>query len=313
MKRIPLKTSLIAYLIAIVPMVGCSADKHQSRDAEVIRDALDSQKTPSANYYLTVAELAEFRPGRERSEILKSLNWRGDLFMMAELDGTATTAIGYTLFGSVPEDDGATESVYVIFENDKFVKFVTLQAYTPYKAVRDQEGGQNVDDVEKRNSFRMGDARALRLLAETKPASVEELQQAVNNAEPSPRQIDPGLTAVVLGMKALGIDPIGSYPEDYRLNARMRDQFNASRLRIGMTQQEIDELFKSKPLAEGNVEGGKYVLFGKFHPEAINVQAGLEYANVLTLFDEAGHLTWAIPVSPYEDWREQFDDFATER
>ena len=40
------------------------------------------------------------------------------------------------------------------------------------------------------------------------------------------------------------------------LYAELRDQFNAARLKIGMTEMEVESVLKAKPIEAGEVEAG---------------------------------------------------------
>ena len=86
-------------------------------------------KLDSAGDFITVDDLGKFRRGRSKGEILKDLRWRAGFVVAAKCDGKSITAIFYDLYAN-PERVYAnpyshrSESLYAMFIDDKFVKFI---------------------------------------------------------------------------------------------------------------------------------------------------------------------------------------------
>ncbi len=84
--------------------------------------------------------------------------------------------------------------------------------------------------------IKAGDCRYLTRELESVPIKIADLKKAATKKPDAPSHIDPGLTAVfaVLG-------PVLSlkWSVEAKKNLALRDQFNAARLRIGMTQREV--------------------------------------------------------------------------
>jgi hypothetical protein len=96
----------------------------------------------------------------------------------------------------------------------------------------------------------------------------------------SPRQTDLGLTAawIVLGQ---GIQ--AARAPQLKKNAELRDQFNAARLKIGMTDPEVEATLKAKPIDSGEVEAGSFKIYGS--TERFDI-AYDHYSNIFVLLKE---------------------------
>jgi hypothetical protein len=64
----------------------------------------------------------------------------------------------------------------------------------------------------------------------------------------------------------------------------LRDQFNAARLKIGMTESDVESVLKAKPIETGDVEAGSFKIFGS--TESFDIRPDLHYANVLAVFKD---------------------------
>ena len=136
--------------------------------------------------------------------------------------------------------------------------------------------------------------------------SIEDLKKEVKSTTaPPPSQVDPGLTAAYLLMRTIGLAPGPGPPpseKDYLRNAELRDQFNAARLNIGMTEVEVEAVVKAKPLESGKVEAGLYRIYGS--NESINVEFWLRAPHILVVFRE-GKATAISSIPGGHGWRRE--------
>jgi hypothetical protein len=127
--------------------------------------------------------------------------------------------------------------------------------------------------------MKVGDFPPLIGAIESKPVSLRDIEEEIkakHRARPS-QTGDPGLTIVYLlfGGEA-------GRKKVFERNAKLRDQFNASRLKIGLTESEVESVLRAKPIKEGKVEAGRYKLYGS--NELLNVLGYEHYSNILILF-----------------------------
>jgi hypothetical protein len=317
MARELINASLLAvFFTFIICASGCTEDGDKSlQSKDNVTVYLDSQQTPSAHNDISTDDLTHFIPGKAKGEVLRCVQWRGAFFEASGIEGKDISAILFNVAPSDAEEDELGVWVHAIFEEGKFVKFVehpfmaNMRDKLPaelLEKVKD-ESGQSYPRIRR---MRVGDAALLKFLWQAEPVSVDVLKKQAEAAGPAPSQIDPGLTAAVLGMKALGIYPIPNVEDDYRLNAKLREQFNGARLGIGMSEERVEDVFGSEPVETGKVQGGTYKLFGRPLTSGVNVRPGLRYTNVLTLFDDSGNLTWATSVDAYGAWKK--DEYVLE-
>jgi hypothetical protein len=69
--------------------------------------------------------------------------------------------------------------------------------------------------------------------------------------------------------------------QDYKRNAELRDQFNASRLSIGMTKSKVESVLRAKPIALANRGDTTFELFGS--RESFNIVGSLHFSNILVV------------------------------
>lgn len=301
-----LAASMLSYLC------GCSQPKGENNGGEQAQEGDMSglsQKLSSLNSasaYLAVSELDKFQPGQTMEDILADVKWRGNFPVTADCKGTVVSAIDYELFSDGPHDNGGI-STFAVFVDGKFVKFVVPPPAQP----EDTELVDNHGTPEIRNKpFKAGDTRFLVRAMQAEGQSIEDLRkaveaEAVNSPPPPPQQqhTDPGLTAAYLLLRAMGAAPGPGKPaseKDYLRNAALRDQFNGARLRIGMTESDVDSVLEAKPLESGKVDGGDYRIYGS--NESFNVDDSLHFSNILVVFrDRKASAIVSVPAG--YDWR----------
>ncbi|MGO8690553.1 MAG: hypothetical protein ACLQLG_13100 [Thermoguttaceae bacterium] len=231
-------------------------------------------KPASADYCLDASDIEKFRPERSKNDILKDVQWGGDFEEATEYEGKNVSAISYGLFGGPYRVGG--RAVWAIFVGDKFKKFVRWPEW-------DQE--EVIDDSGKRRSrakpIKIGDFRRLIRAVESKPVSVADLEKEVRAGAAPPQHIDVGLTAAYLALEpALS----AKRNKEINKNAALRDHYNASRLRIGMTESEVESVLRAQALESGKVEAGSYKIYGS--NESFDIDYMLHFSNILVIFKE---------------------------
>jgi len=212
----------------------------------------------SSNYLLGPEDYEKFRPGRSKVDLLNAVQWRGNFQMATEYKGDIVSAIDYGFLGGYLSKRGY--GLWAIFVDDKFVKFVQWPEW-------DDDHGK------------VGDFRRLIRAVESEPASISDLDKEAKAAK-VPSQIDPGLTAAWLLLKG-GIQ--ARRKKVLKRNAELRDQFNASRLMIGMTELEVESVLRAKPIKAGEVEAGSFKIYGS--TESLDITND-HYSNILVVFKD---------------------------
>lgn len=235
-------------------------------DREKKREFL--MKLPSATDYLTFCDLEKFQPGRSASDILKDIQWRGFFRRGAVCEGQSISVIDYDLIPDNPEwhvDEWWGKTMHAIFIEDKFVKFIDWQSTV---------------------SRKIDDCNWLKRAMKSKAINIEDVKKELK-AGPPKRSTDPGLTIAWLLLRPAIRSEIKrpASIEEYMRNGELCDQFNASRLKIGMTQEEVKSILKAKPLESGKIEAGSYNIYGSnesFNLEPVN----LHHRIILGVFKE---------------------------
>jgi hypothetical protein len=70
---------------------------------------------------------------------------------------------------------------------------------------------------------------------------------------------------------------------DLARNTELRDQFNASRIEIGITESNVEARLHAKPLVEGDYSTGRYRVYGS--SESLDILPYQHYSNILILFE----------------------------
>ena len=238
----------------------------------------------SANHYLLAADLDKFQVGRSKAELLEDLQWRGEFLMTSEHQGQSVTVIMYDVMPLHVERTSGV-SAWAVFVDNKFAKFVDHQRLLPEDKVyvRPNDG--------RPKPLKAGDDRYLVRAINDDPLSKEDLIREVGLLGPHLKvKADWGLIAVYWITTGFGLldllDRESASPttSDYERNAELRDQFNAARLDLGMTQAEIETILKATAIESGEVEAGSYRIYGSH--EAFNITAWVHFNNVLVIFRE---------------------------
>lgn len=262
----------VALWLALLPLAflllpGCGNSGGDKEDMKPMKTADAKTDTPldSANGYLAVADLDKFRTERPRFDILKDLKWRAGPVEMADCHGKAICAITYTVLMDGRPAEESLIWIHALFVNDKFVKFIDWLPAT---------------GVAKR--VRVGDCGWLARALEAKSHSIEDLRKEAKSTRVTPKQTDIGLTIawLLLRPQIKGAKPPSV--DDYIKNAALRDEFNAARLDIGMTELQVDSILKAKPLEQGKVDAGLYKIYGS--NESLNINYPLNFSNILVAF-----------------------------
>ncbi len=255
------RKSLALSLVTLLFPVGCSGSLQDEPDGppgkQVGTEKGPNTQLASANNLLSSGDYPAFRPDRSRDEILKDIQWRGNLEMAAPREGKPIRAISYGIHGG-PYHEG--RELWAIFEDDRFKRFV-----------EPPDWGES--------PIKVGDFQRLFRAAESKPVRPSDVEKEIR-AEAKPKaHVDPGLTAAFLLTRSL-LEVRMS--RDHKRNAELRDHFNASRLNLGMTPGQVRSILRSEPLESGEVKAGGYEVYGS--TEAVDILEDLHYSNILVLY-----------------------------
>ena len=296
-KRQEIHSGAVGSLVLTIAFLEGCADPGRNQQANQ-REAGDDQEQhaenepASADYRLESADCEKFQPGRPKDDVLEDVQWRGNLEMAAEYNGKSVSAISYGILGG-PFASGGGDVVWALFVDDKFEKFVEWPEW----------GG---------GPIKVGDFDELVRAVESEPVNLPDLEKAIKAQPEAPSQTDPGLTAVGI---VLGPALMAAQKKALKRNAELRDQFNAARLEIGMTESQVEAVLGAKPIQVGEVEAGPYKIYGS--NEMLDVQAYHHFSNVLILFRDgkvSGIYSGQTVSEPsrHEDW-ESFVDLPLSR
>jgi hypothetical protein len=258
----------------------------------------------SANCYLTDRDFNKFRSGRSMDDVLKDVQFRGNFDAAAIYEGKDAYSITYFLLPRGATNAEAGEWLSAIFVDNKFTKFVK-----PPPSLPDEEE-EYYDLAYKRKMRRLkpikvGDRRFLIRAVESPPINIVDLEKELSDRPPAPSHVDPGLTAAFLLLKPALLAISARMEKDSKNNASLRDQFNASRLRIGMTESEVRRVLKASPLESGEVEAGSYEIYGSNDSldDLGDPYHALHFTNILIVF-KSGQVTGIYSVSAGDKWRQ---------
>jgi hypothetical protein len=246
----------VAVLIALSCFHGCREASGGKEDKSAQADP------PSANYLIESNDYQAFRAGRSMDDILKEIQWRGNFQEAGEHKGNRIYAISYGLLGG-PFKSGGGTVVWAIFVNEKFEKIVDWP---------DWDG----------KPIEIGDHRRLIKATESEAINIPELIKERQAAAEPPSKSDPGLTVVWL---LFGRATESAWKKEYSKNAKVRDQYNACRLRIGMTETDVDSVLRSKPVHTGQLKDGVFKIYGS-NESFGQLNSDVHYSNVLVIFHE---------------------------
>lgn len=250
----------LALVTSILPCVGPPAAAQDPQTRLVTPPPVDAA-ADSASDELNVDELDLFRPGRPMDEILRELRWRGNFEMAAEVDGKPVAAVSFTVRPVRRTEVG--EGVWAVFVADRFEKFVKPEP-------RDHK-----------HSIPIGTFPPLRAASGAPPVAVAAIKQSVSGLEGErPAPFDAGALAVAT---VLDLKYGAGLRQSALENGRLRGQFNAARLRLGMTRAEVAAALKSRPLEAGPLEAGSYEIYNDVSRYFQNPPL-LHYNGVLALY-----------------------------
>jgi len=196
--------------------------------------------------------------------------------MATEFHESTIAAISYGLNGGPLNNDGS--EIWAIFVDDHFEKFVRPPAGDP------EWGSKGIE---------VGDFTWLISSVNAKSISVAECEKETLSDHVR-SHVDPGLTATILAASSALKSARAS---DLATNQRLRNRFNASRLRIGMTEDDVESIFKEKPLKSGQSSVGAFKLYGS--SESLDVTPYLRYSNVVVVYQDQKvigiYSGWLIP------------------
>jgi hypothetical protein len=126
-------------------------------------------------------------------------------------------------------------------------------------------------------------------------------QSRQESARLSAKHYDPFLTA--FAEAHLQVRPAAITAREER-NASLRDQFNAARLKLGMTRAEVAAVLRARPLDSGKVETGAFEIYGA--TVSLGIWSPLHYHNIVALY-RGDRLTGIYSGSFAQGGRDGFD------
>jgi hypothetical protein len=208
---------------------------------------------------------------------------------MIRCDDARLCAITYAVCAYGPNDKRGGITVHAVFVDDKFSKFIRWS--TDWKDC----------PVEARLNEKVGDCLRLKRALETPAVSIDDLRSEAVAQKAPPDDVDWGLTAVFLILSPILPSAKRPTTADIKRNAELREQFKAARLDFGMTESEVQETLKAKPIEAGATEAGAYAIYGS--NESFSLYWGHLFSNVLVVFRE-GRLIAAYDICAGAGWRE---------
>jgi hypothetical protein len=273
------------------------------QDAKAMSDNLGRA---SAHYFLSASDLEKFRAGRTKNDILADISWRGNFGCKVELDGNRVCSITYQLFSDDPDGEGG-EVVRAVFVDDKFAKFVRWLPPLPDEMeVINHEG----TPWSRPKPRRLSDLSSVARVVQAEPVDLVALEVDVKSRPAATTKIDPGLTAAFVLAGGLSLK---ASKEDLARNAHLRDQFNAARLDLGMSANEIGTILKAKPLYSAKYGTDNLKIYGS--NESFNINPVVHFSNILILFHEGkARAIHGVKAGQYwlQELREQISDFPRE-
>lgn len=287
------KHSIIPFVICICITTGCA----QSGDVQT------SPEQMSVSWLLAYEEWQLFQKGKNAELILEDIQWRGNFEEAAQLSDKVVSTINFGVLPAEVSEGDERDSVLAVFIEGKFDKFVQPPACEMETV--DFEG----TPASRIKPRKISDTSRLEKAVASSPLDRSDLQIY----EAAPSRTDPGLTAVWLAFQA---SKLLSNNTEYADNAALRDQFNASRLKIGMSKQDVNAVLKAEPLESGVIESEAspassmhYSIYGS--TTSFDLVYPFHYFNVLVLFQD-GSVNRILTVPRGEDMRselvERFSD-----
>lgn len=259
----------------------------------------------SSSYYVGVPDMSKLLPGRSRRDVLQDLRWRSASVEMADLDGKSICAVTLAFFA--PNNREAGIWFHAIFVDDVLLKLIRhLPGETeevPYQGTTSLRA----------KPVTVGDRSWLVRALDAPGVSVEELEtEARTKVDGAHDQVDIGLTivALVLG-PALRLRTKSPSMADYGRNIKLRNQFNALRLEIGMTASEVEGVFHARPLEVGSLGDNSFSVYGSKESFDFGgppwTTLGVHFSNVLVVFTD-GRVSTVHSVSAKGEWRRNLEE-----
>jgi hypothetical protein len=228
---------------------------------------------PSAYDILNPDDLRHFQEGVELTLIMEEIKWRGNFAYATIIDNKAVAALEFRY--SVADPEGLHgPNIIAIFDDYKFSKFTSCPSRSKdslrlFSELREALAAPAVSPIDIWNEYTISYKRLAKSAA-SEPGI--EMQSMI---------LGPMLQAF---MRKSGKDSASFV--DYKRNAELRDQFNAARLRLGMTSREIKAVLKcDQPLEIGQIDGMKYEIYGS-GVDFGKISSYISYQNVLIIFDD---------------------------
>jgi hypothetical protein len=260
------RNAVILIVVSCIYLPGCGRtfsepEQHAPTSNRINGDGLEenmSDKESSGSYVLEPEDYDKFQPGRPKGEILTDIHFYGNYEMGTTYEGKRVEAISFGLLGGPFSNIG--DIVWAVFIDDKFQKFVQWPEWGV-------------------NPVKLGDFERLIRAVNSDPINISEYDKEMR-MQSAPQHFDPGLTKAWLELKG-SVD--AKRANDLARNTELRDQFNASRIEIGITESNVEARLHAKPLVEGDYSTGRYRVYGS--SESLDILPYQHYSNILILFE----------------------------
>jgi hypothetical protein len=219
----------------------------------------------SVSAEIDINQIDEFRRGRLMDEILRNLPWVGNFEMAGVQNGKPLTAISFEVRPTKNWTGRFNKTIWAVFVDERFVKFVDMESV----------------DILSTYPIRVGTFPALQFAAKQPSLPNEtikkQIKAIIDNEPPPDPAID--LPRIYAEARAKNAEALRRMEKE---NAQLRDQFNAARLKIGMTKAEVSAKLKDKPLESGVLESGAFEIYGSTKPAC--AASSRAYHNILVLY-----------------------------
>jgi hypothetical protein len=220
---------------------------------------VDEPEEDSVSAEFHISQIDKFLQGRPMDEILRDLHWAGNFEMATEQNGKTLAVISFDIRPTKPCRYNKT--LWAVFVDDRFVKFVDMEPVNiPYP-------------------IPVGTFPALQLAAMRPRIAIENIKKQIKIMEENEPPADPVLTAIFAQARASNAEGLRRMEKE---NAQLRDQYNAARLKIGMTKAKVAATLKAKPVESGVLESGSFEIYGS--TKIACAASSRAYHNILALY-----------------------------
>jgi len=234
----------LVYCAVSGPCNGQEPRDRRATASNITDDQIDRNSVDDS--YILVADIDKFRPGRAKADVLQDLQWRVGGVETVMFRGHSIMMTSYT-FVPDPKDIQRHESFHAIFVDGKFEKFVRWDHETLLPG-------------EKRTKVGECSAWVQRILRS--PAVSNDVIREESKSYTGLEKEEPGICYFLARLFGMSERRRAPTLEERNRNALLREQLNAARLDIGMTEQEVEAVLKAKHIETGELSSGSCKIYG---------------------------------------------------